>query len=584
MADSPSEPHFTTMKYLALLALLVAPAVMAAAPESFCALPTASGELREPQHSALQWARALKPLGYDKCSFCQAFLATFDQLIYEGPVKDGISEVAVQFCEAAQLYDPPVCRGAVAAFAEILLHATSLEYVDPASRCHQLYPDCPAAAIFGPPKVEWSPDTHLEGELSGKFFHISDVHFDPDYTVGSPAECSEPLCCRNDDGRVLGGRRAGVWGDYNCDPPRNLVKHAFKTMAATAPDADFVVWTGDDPPHNIWSQSREYNLNATHTVTNLLSESLGDMMVFPALGNHEAFPVNQYHGNGQDAWLFDSLADAWSQWLPEEAVETFRRFGYYTVKATKKLRMVALNTNLCIQENYWLKANHTDTEVELCWLERVLDMAREHDERVYIYGHGPTSHDCYDFWGDAYVALIQRYSDIVAGQFFGHTHKDSFVLYRDDKGEPTNVAFVAPSITTYTKLNPSFRQFDYDIPTATLLDYHQYRAENITAASESGIAPAFHLGYSARQHYKLDDMSAASWQSAVYDNMVDDDFFGDWWFQHRSGYLPSSWNNGTRVGTMCTVWCSTTGCTDHCGAHADVCLPNPAAAACLAAK
>ena len=30
--------------------------------------------------------------------------------------------------------------------------------------------------------------------------HITDIHLDPDYSVGSNAECGEPLCCRDDDG------------------------------------------------------------------------------------------------------------------------------------------------------------------------------------------------------------------------------------------------------------------------------------------------------------------------------------------------------------------------------------------------
>lgn len=35
-----------------------------------------------------------------------------------------------------------------------------------------------------------------EGAPTFKVLHLSDTHYDPEYAVGSPSVCGEPLCCR----------------------------------------------------------------------------------------------------------------------------------------------------------------------------------------------------------------------------------------------------------------------------------------------------------------------------------------------------------------------------------------------------
>ena len=60
-----------------------------------------------------------------------------------------------------------------------------------------------------------------------------------------------------------------------------------------------------------------------------------------------------------------------------------------------------------------------------------------------------------------------RYESTIAAQFFGHTHHDSVELFFDpatnsSKRRPTNVAYVALSVTTYTGLNPAYRVYTVD--------------------------------------------------------------------------------------------------------------------------
>lgn len=51
-----------------------------------------------------------------------------------------------------------------------------------------------------------------------KILHISDIHLDPGYTVGSNANCDEPICCQPGSVPEKEEDVAGYWGDYRgCD-------------------------------------------------------------------------------------------------------------------------------------------------------------------------------------------------------------------------------------------------------------------------------------------------------------------------------------------------------------------------------
>jgi hypothetical protein len=67
--------------------------------------------------------------------------------------------------------------------------------------------------------------------------------------------------------------------------------------------------------------------------------------------------------------------------------------------------------------------------------------------KVYLVGHMPPGaderqnggispyHDVFqERFNQRYIRLVQKYSDIIVGQFFGHLHSDSFrIVYKDGK-------------------------------------------------------------------------------------------------------------------------------------------------------
>ena len=61
--------------------------------------------------------------------------------------------------------------------------------------------------------------------------HLTDIHPDMHYSVGSLTDCGKPLCCRIGetwDEPWNSTVEAGLWGDYMCDIPINAMQNLFQ--------------------------------------------------------------------------------------------------------------------------------------------------------------------------------------------------------------------------------------------------------------------------------------------------------------------------------------------------------------------
>jgi sphingomyelin phosphodiesterase len=61
----------------------------------------------------------------------------------------------------------------------------------------------------------------------------------------------------------------------------------------TFQDINHILVTGDFPPHNIWSQSGDDNINHAEAIIDTIKEVFPKTPVFPSLGNHEPHPANK---------------------------------------------------------------------------------------------------------------------------------------------------------------------------------------------------------------------------------------------------------------------------------------------------
>ncbi|XP_039277687.1 acid sphingomyelinase-like phosphodiesterase 3a [Nilaparvata lugens] len=295
----------------------------------------------------------------------------------------------------------------------------------------------------------------VHGRL-GYFWHITDLHWDVHYGTESHS------CWRGGGGGRGGSQQ--LFGDHNCDSPWSLIQSAVRMMRDKhGENIEFVLWTGDSlstkngrPPL--------HSMSALHNLTTLLRNTFSSQFVFPVLGHDD--PTKPYK----------FLSNLWRQWLPNEALSTFNKGGYYTIEQkVKKLRLVLLNTNL------WAASQNNDEDPgkQWVWLEEVLQKSQRNKETVYLVGHvapgaderqaTPARMSILPRHNARYLDLVRRYASIITGQFFGHLHSDSFrVIYNDD-GKPVSWIFLAPSVTPRRTQsgsnNPALRLYKFDTDT-----------------------------------------------------------------------------------------------------------------------
>lgn len=157
----------------------------------------------------------------------------------------------------------------------------------------------------------------VAGAELGRFWHISDLHLDPNYTVSKdplqvcPSAGSQPVL------------NAGPWGDYLCDSPWVLVNSSIYAMKEIEPKPDFILWTGDDTPHVPNERLGEAAVLAiVKRLTSLIREVFPDTKVYAALGNHDFHPKNQFPAESNS--IYNRVAELWRPWLSNESFALFK--------------------------------------------------------------------------------------------------------------------------------------------------------------------------------------------------------------------------------------------------------------------
>ena len=93
---------------------------------------------------------------------------------------------------------------------------------------------------------------------------------------------------------LVGTGSAGKMGDFRCDSPQQLVKSAIKQMHKVVPDPDFILWTGDNSPHE-GAGKKNVTKNMKFIGKWIYKEFGGGARVIPVLGNHDSYPKNSFY-------------------------------------------------------------------------------------------------------------------------------------------------------------------------------------------------------------------------------------------------------------------------------------------------
>jgi len=254
---------------------------------------------------------------------------------------------------------------------------------------------------------------------------------------------------------------------------------------------DFITWTGDTSPHNTWTNTKEEVAEYVRNVTQTLKDSLGSnsqIDIFPALGNHDVWPINTEDLTKPDSnWDINMIKEDWlgPHWLSDEEHTQFGTFGYYSKPLSfTNGKVLALNTQTCNEMNWWLFQDRDDPAGIMQWLEDELAALEKDQGIAVIIGHIPPV-ECLHEFGYRFKGLMERYQHIVRFQIYGHTHEEGVNINRAvNTYTAIQWQLIAGSGTPVDNRNPSFLQITWDKELMVPINIHTYYM-NLTKANES---------------------------------------------------------------------------------------------------
>ncbi|XP_067144161.1 acid sphingomyelinase-like phosphodiesterase 3b [Centruroides vittatus] len=372
----------------------------------------------------------------------------------------------------------------------------------------------------------------------GTFWQITDIHWDKQYSIrGNPNEMCHLTIS------TTGDYLNGDYGNFNCDSPWLLVNSSIEAMIKYKSDPDFIIWTGDNAPH-IWNPSPNFKsiTSILAKITQLLSLKFPNSTILPVLGNHDTFPPDTIPQNATTTYYNQYLTTGrWNEILPNSTWNTFLQGGYYSFPLSSSLTILGLNTILWYKSNT-LTLNSTDPANQYIWLENELMEAEKEGKKVYIIGHVSPGHSNRGVWNEInpslyqerfnekYIDIVNKYSNVIAGQFFAHLHADLFGLFRN-KDRITSSMLLSSSITPWHSIepsmkgvsvspNPSIRLYYYNRQDGKILDYDHFFL-NLTKANKlfdtkldnqenDSSEFTWKLFYTFTKEYELEDVTTRS--------------------------------------------------------------------------
>ncbi|CAG0912352.1 unnamed protein product [Notodromas monacha] len=413
---------------------------------------------------------------------------------------------------------------------------------------------------------------HREGRLADnslKLVHVTDVHVDPEYDGEVIGECFLNICCKarrnlKSNATSLRTQMLGEWGDYHaCGLPRKTVEHLLcEHINKTHRDVDVLIWTGDIPGHGSWLLNRQQNIQMINDTLNLVKKCLPEVIVIPAIGNHEAYPVNDFEPGEQTKLLYSDLVKMWSDWLPEDAQKQALNGGFYTVQIRKGLRAIVLNTNYCYKYNWWNHVKIIDPMNQLEWLALQLDAAEKADEDVYVVSHiSPGSPSCLPTWSHYYFKLLERYSTTIVAQFYGHEHTDSFHVFFGNGTEgrmPIGVGLIGPSVTTLNGNNAGYRVYHTERMSNAINDIETYFMD-INEANSNGksVPPNWKFLYNLNKEFEFNPTSSEGWTTLIKRLGEDEKLFQKFYsYTHRKSKVFPDCGNTCKQKLLCGLQAS----------------------------
>ncbi|KAJ1363535.1 hypothetical protein KIN20_023422 [Parelaphostrongylus tenuis] len=511
------------------------------------------------------------------CASCTAMISAINVVLRWYRSEDVVLEFATLICKLIAKQPWNVCNGISGQFRDEFFYVfRRLSEESPSRICGLLLDSCADPndvtqsgwTISLPPKLNSELMTKLRKKKTElvhsniyspprnlRVLQLTDLHTDFDYNPSSEADCNSPVCCRERAGNP--SISAGYWGTIGkCDIPYWTVKNMLEHINASY-KIDYIMLSGDFVNHVDWSYSVEGHVKALRNISSLMRHYFPNTPTYWSIGNHEGVPVNSFAPHFVDerfwpSWLYKEFSAMSAPWIDSEAAETVLYRGSYSVKVVNGLRLISLNSGFCETTNFFLYLNQSDPDGTMSWLVLELFKAELSGESVHILSHiPPGDSECLEGWARNYYRIVQRFSNTITGQFFGHAHTDFFTVFYEDmhniSSKPIGVLYAAPSTTTFSGLNPAFRIYEVNVT-------DHFKIENIfnyfadLEKASVGNPPKWKLLYSAIDEYNLNDLSPTSWNNLVNS------------LQHDVRTAERFFRNAVRAGKnhMCDTTCQRT--------------------------
>ena len=454
------------------------------------------------------------------CEVCSFVVDVVKNFLMQKKGFEKFYNLISQICHLTKM-DNKVCDGALEHYKDIVVDSFFRRFLDGDYICSLLKVcndtteyetiDDYAKKILGnkPPIKEREIVERKNDDNYYKVVQVTDIHLDMEYEEGSVADCILQLCCRklmDDDLIPVKPKLAGFYGTTGkCDANIETVK-AFASKAKEL-NPDYIMFTGDNVAHNVWTVTQDEVIKATKMQIEAIQEKFGlDTPIYPAIGNHEKAPVDEFHGDETE--LLYGLADIFKPYLTKDAYETFRKFGYYTMIVKDNLRIVSINCLLCDSFNFNLLYDYKQTKAMIEWLEKVLSNAEKNGEIVHIMNHIPfvsSQQTLQCTW--RIKILLDRYQNIIRGYFSGHSHSEYLSMIHEyyNNTIPIHVNYICSGLTTYSEYQPSFRLYLIDKKELYVQDYIQYRM-NLIESNEKK-EPIWFIPYNASSFFNVTSLN-----------------------------------------------------------------------------
>ena len=362
---------------------------------------------------------------------------------------------------------------------------------------------CAAALILGGCSESGDdvPDTAEEGasveetataELTGKFLHLSDIHFNVfdsgmDKVVADLDVSDWKAAFENPANGVSSRPSSGRGNDSNYA----LLISALDAAAA-AGNYDFILYTGDYLAHDFREKTdnskaitkpEEFAAKTVEFVNLLLAEKFPNTKIVAALGNNDA-GCGDYNLRRGGTFLKDLGPDMPN--LPAASEKSFEESGFYSIA-----HPTVPGTDFLVMGTYWSEkfpqrwrgcdpTSDDPGKAQKDWLTKAVqpDAGSPDAKRpAILLMHIPPGIDGYSAskqWHSRFEtdfeAVLPGATRPIVGGFAGHTHMDEFRVLSNANGPYLGVR-VAPSVTTYNGNVPTFTIADYDSSDGRMTDY-----------------------------------------------------------------------------------------------------------------